>query len=65
MRVTQISLQSQISEIKYAHDGDLERAYEEVLKQIEYTKYEEDLEDDGVENILKYGIACYKKQCRV
>ena len=53
MRVTQISLQSQISKIKYAHDGDLERAYEAVLKQIEYTKYEEDLEDDGVENILK------------
>ncbi len=65
MRVTQISLQSQISKIKYAHDGDLERAYEAVLKQIEYTKYEEDLEDDGVENILKYGIACYKERCRV
>lgn len=36
-----------------------------MLKQIEYTKYEEDLEDDGVENILKYGMACYKKRCRV
>lgn len=21
--------------------------------------------DDGTERILKYGIACYKKQCRV
>ena len=23
------------------------------------------MEDDGVEHILKYGIACYKKRCRV
>lgn len=54
-----------IIEVKYAHDGNLEAACKEALKQIEYTKYEDDLEDDGVENILKYGIACYKKRCRV
>ncbi len=54
-----------IIEVKYAHDGDLEGACKEALRQIEYTKYEDDLEDDGVENILKYGIACYKKRCKV
>ncbi len=54
-----------IIEVKYAHDGDLEAACEEALKQIEHTGYEDDLEDDGVEKILKYGIACYKKRCRV
>ena len=54
-----------IIEVKYAHDGDLGRACKEALKQIEYTKYEDDLEDDGVENILKYGFACYKKRCKV
>ncbi len=54
-----------IIEVKYAHDGNLDGACREALKQIEYTKYEDDLEDDGVENILKYGIACYKKRCRV
>ncbi len=54
-----------IIEVKYAHDGDLESACEEALKQIEHTRYEDDLEDDGVEKILKYGIACYKKRCRV
>ena len=54
-----------ILEVKYAHDGDLDAACKEALKQIEYTRYEDDLEDDGVENILKYGIACYKKRCRV
>ncbi len=54
-----------IIEVKYAHDGDLDAACKEALKQIEYTRYEDDLKDDGVENILKYGIACYKKRCRV
>lgn len=54
-----------IIEVKYAHDGDLKAACEEALKQIECTGYENDLLDDGVENILKYGIACYKKRCKV
>ena len=54
-----------IIEVKYAHDGDLGRACKEALKQIEYTKYADDLEDDGIENILKYGIACCKKRCKV
>jgi len=54
-----------IIEVKYAHDGDLDAACKEALKQIAYTRYEDDLEDDGAENILKYGIACYKKRCKV
>ena len=54
-----------IIEVKYAHDGDLDAACKEALRQIEYTRYEDELEVDGVENILKYGIACYKKRCRV
>lgn len=53
-----------IIEVKYAHDGNLGAACQEALKQIEYTKYEDDLLDDGVENIIKYGIACYKKRCK-
>ena len=54
-----------IIEVKYVHDGNLDSVCKKALKQIEYTKYEDDLEDDGIENILKYGIACYKKRCRV
>ena len=27
--------------------------------------YEETLQDDGVEHIIKYGIAFYKKRCKV
>ena len=54
-----------IIEVKYAHDGNMDAACKEALKQIEYTRYEDDLSDDGVGNILEYGIACYKKRCRV
>ena len=54
-----------IMEVKYAHDGNLDSACREALKQIAYTRYEDDLLDDGIENILKYGIACYKKRCKV
>lgn len=54
-----------IIEVKYAHDGDLDGACKEALEQMAHTGYEDDLSDDGVENILKYGIACYKKRCRV
>lgn len=27
--------------------------------------YETKLRDDGIEQIIKYGIVCYKKRCRV
>lgn len=54
-----------IIEVKYAHDGNLDAACREALKQIVHTRYEDDLLDDGVEHILKYRIACYKKRCRV
>ena len=54
-----------IIEIKYAGDGNLLNACEKVLKQVEETKYEETLLENGVEKILKYGIACYMKHCKV
>ncbi|KAI4443467.1 hypothetical protein FMM80_05660 [Schaedlerella arabinosiphila] len=54
-----------IIEVKYAHDRNLDAACKAALEQIEHTGYENDLEDEGVKNILKYGIACYKKRCKV
>lgn len=54
-----------IIEVKYAHDGNLEAACKKALKQIEHTGYEEELLEDGVDTILKYAIACHKKQCKV
>lgn len=54
-----------IIEIKYAGDGNLLNTCEKALKQVEETKYEETLLENGVEKILKYGIACYMKHCKV
>lgn len=54
-----------IIETKYAEDGDLQKACEKALAQIEDNHYEEELKDEGIEDILKYGIAFYKKRCKV
>ena len=54
-----------IIEIKYAETGTLEAVSEEALKQIEDRRYKEQLLEEGVEHILKYGIAFYKKKCKV
>ena len=50
---------------EYAHDGDLEKDAELALEQIEKRRYDVKLRENGVEKILKYGIACYKKRCRI
>ena len=52
-------------EVKYANDGNLDQACERALKQVEDRKYDQELLENGVDKILKYGIACYKKQCKV
>ena len=54
-----------ILELKYAQDGNLDAACKDALEQIESNNYIEVLEEDGVEKILKYGIAFYKKKCKV
>lgn len=54
-----------IIEIKYAHSANLNAECQKALLQIEQEGYTNQLLDDGMHTILKYGIACYKKQCRV
>ena len=54
-----------IIEVKYAEDGNLEASCEEALKQIEERHYEEALLNNGMQKIIKYGIACCKKRCKV
>ena len=54
-----------VIEMKYAEDGNLEAGCEKALEQIKKKRYEEALREEGTDHILKYGIACYKKRCRV
>ena len=54
-----------VIEIKYAEDGDLDAACEKALKQIEEKDYVAKLKQDGMKNFIKYGIACFKKICKV
>ena len=54
-----------VIEVKYADDGNLEAACKDALEQIEGIRYDEALYDEGITQILKYGIACYKKRCKV
>lgn len=54
-----------IIEVKYAHDSNLDVGCRKALEQIEQEGYAERLRKEGMRTILKYGIACYKKKCKV
>lgn len=54
-----------VIEIKYADDGDLEKGCREALFQMEEKQYDAALKKDGMGKIIKFGIAFYKKNCRV
>ena len=54
-----------VIELKYAEDGNLEKACGEALGQIEEKKYAEGLKRWGTKKILKYGIAFWEKECMV
>ena len=54
-----------ILELKYAEEGAMDAACQRALKQIEERRYADTFVDDGMETVLRYGIAFYKKRCRV
>ncbi len=54
-----------VIELKYAENGDMDTACSEALKQIEEKSYVDKLKQDGMRNFIKYGIACFKKDCKV
>ena len=54
-----------IIELKYAENAAFDESCREALKQIHDRHYEEILIDAGMKTIYKYGIACYKKRCKV
>lgn len=54
-----------VIEMKYAQEDRMEAACTEALKQIEQRQYVARLKSDGMKNIVNYGIACYRKHCKV
>lgn len=54
-----------IIELKYAENAAFDESCKAALQQINDRNYAEMLLDDGMKIIHRYGIACYKKRCRV
>lgn len=54
-----------VIELKYAEGVDMDAACEEAMRQIEEKGYIAKLKQDGMRNFIRYGIACFKKDCRV
>ena len=54
-----------VIEVKYADDENLQGECEKALQQIIDIRYTESLEQEGIHTIIKYGIACYRKKCKV
>ncbi|MDE7186820.1 MAG: ATP-binding protein, partial [Lachnospiraceae bacterium] len=54
-----------IIEVKYAEGGQYDQACAKAMSQIEADGYDQILRQDGMMTIHKYGIACYKKSCKI
>lgn len=54
-----------VIEVKYAESHDLEAICKDALKQMIDKRYTEYFEQQGIKKILKYGIACRVKECKV
>lgn len=54
-----------VIEMKYAGNKNLDAACKEALQQIEENAYSRQLHLDGMEKIIKCGIACHVKNCKI
>ena len=54
-----------VMEVKYSEKGDKEPECIEALKQIDDNRYTEVLHQAGIHKVLKYGVACNRKSCKV
>jgi hypothetical protein len=54
-----------VIELKYAEGDKLEAACAEALIQIDGKQYDSQLKLDGMQTVVKFGIACFRKHCRV
>lgn len=54
-----------VIEVKYAENANYEMVCQNALKQIEDKAYSAELKRNGYRTIYKYGIACYRKKCKI
>lgn len=54
-----------VIEVKYAQNGDLEAECQKALTQMRALHYEDGMRNAGMQMVFKYGIACWKKTCKV
>lgn len=54
-----------VIEVKYAEKNDLDAGCRDALAQIEKKHYEAFLEEEGMTTIIRYGMAFFRKNCRV
>lgn len=54
-----------VIEVKYAQNGDLEAECQKALTQMQTLHYEDGMRNAGMQKVFKYGIACWKKTCKV
>lgn len=54
-----------VFEIKYAEDGRFDETCSKAMQQIKDKKYADILKQEGIEKIYLYGIAFYRKYCKV
>ncbi|HIX47702.1 MAG TPA: PD-(D/E)XK nuclease domain-containing protein, partial [Candidatus Mediterraneibacter caccavium] len=54
-----------VIELKYPEKGNLDAGCRKAMEQIEAKNYAEQLRNDGMQKIIKCGIACYGKECKV
>lgn len=67
--VTSLEMRRSISRIRtngrYIPAGNLEHSCQEALDQIKQKRYDGQLFKDGMRKVLKYGVACCRKRCRI
>ncbi|MCD8327168.1 MAG: ATP-binding protein [Lachnospiraceae bacterium] len=54
-----------VIEVKYAEKAQFEQECTKALRQINDNDHTAELKEDGMRTLLKYGVACYKSQCKV
>ncbi len=54
-----------IIEVKYAEKASFAAACRDAIDQINTTGYTAYLKDEGFHTIYKYGVACFRKRCRI